>query len=99
MHKALGATVAAGALQPALATDGADAKGRDPFADTLAATGEQAAKDDAKERMRQKIEASKKNYRPATSLYEQRARGADADNVSRANEPSASPSSGVIEDL
>merc|ERR1719399_791967 len=94
MQIALGAGVAA-AARSARAAGASDASPDAP------ASGSE--KDDAAERMRKKIEASKKNYRPASSLIEERrSRGAaDADEAStgRQSNSQSTQASGVIEDL
>ena len=56
-------------------------------------------KEEAKERMRQKIEASKKNYRPASSLLDDRRAKATDDNGGKDAPRQASPNGGIVEDL
>ena len=57
-------------------------------------------KEEAKERMRQKIEASKKNYRPASTLLDdRRARAADDDGGGKDEPRPPPPNGGIVEDL
>ena len=56
-------------------------------------------KEEAKERLRQKIEASKKNYRPASSLLDDRRAKATDDNGGKDEPRQASPNGGIVEDL
>ncbi|GMH58372.1 hypothetical protein TrST_g999 [Triparma strigata] len=82
-------------MSPALAGE-ADAK---KVEDSLAATVEKDAKEAAKEAMRLRIEASKKNYRPASSLGFLDARYGGGDKGKKEESSSGGNPGGLFEDL